>query len=142
MEFTIKTRREAAEAGETKYFTGRPCSRGHLGPRYTVSGICCKCNVEATKTYSKRMHQKINARLQGHFSYALHPADHAAALAYCQALDLARGRVPGAPPPGPATEGPDPKQIARAVAAAVEARRSEVIEKYRPKQGEPYMPKP
>lgn len=109
----IKTRRAAAEAGETKYWTGRPCSKGHESPRYTSTGICCKCNVEATKAYSQRLRKSFNAKLQGHFSYSLHPDDHAAALAYCQALDLRRGRVPSQPQPPVVIEDIPPEQIQR-----------------------------
>lgn len=36
--------RDAAElAGSKKFDTGRPCMRGHLGPRYTSTGGCCAC---------------------------------------------------------------------------------------------------
>ncbi|WP_124618586.1 hypothetical protein [Burkholderia contaminans] len=36
-------------AGSAKYFTGRPCTRGHIEPRYTVSGVCMGCQREASK---------------------------------------------------------------------------------------------
>lgn len=90
----VKTRMEAAQAGEKKYRTGKPCSNGHDSPRYTSTGICCRCNVDAAKRYSGRVQLTVKAKLQGHFVYPLHPDDHASALAYCQALDLSRGRVP------------------------------------------------
>jgi len=35
--------------------------------------------------------------MRGEFGYPLHKDDHAAALAYCQALDMARGRTPHVP---------------------------------------------
>lgn len=109
----IKTRREAAIAGETKYWTGRQCGKAHDSPRYTSTGICCKCNAEATKAYSKRLRSTINAKQQGHFSYPSHPADHAAALAYCQALDLQRGRQPHTPDAPVIIEDVSPEQIQR-----------------------------
>lgn len=49
-----KTRKEAAELGETYYFTGVPCSNGHIAPRLTQNRNCKKCvehrNLERTKT--------------------------------------------------------------------------------------------
>lgn len=39
----IINRTEAIAAGLTKYFTGERCGRGHVAPRYTVSGNCCQC---------------------------------------------------------------------------------------------------
>lgn len=93
----VKTRREAADAGERKYYTGKPCIHGHSGWRYTASGICCECNSAATAKYNKRLMQKISSRLQGHFSYPSHPDDIPALLAYAQALDIQRGRVPHVP---------------------------------------------
>lgn len=47
------------------------------------------------------------------FAYMLHPDDHAAMLAYCQALDMQRGRVPQVPEPPPKVEPHTPEQIRR-----------------------------
>lgn len=33
----------AAESGSLLYFTGKPCKRGHLEPRKTVTGGCVEC---------------------------------------------------------------------------------------------------
>lgn len=93
----IKTRRQAAESGESKYYTGRPCSKGHDGPRYVASGICCKCNSEGVKRYNSKVALLKNNKLAGAFVYDLHLDDHAALLAYAQALDLQRGRTPRVP---------------------------------------------
>lgn len=113
----IKTRRQAAEAGENKYYTGSPCVNGHDSLRYTTSGICCKCNAEGVKTYNKKLRRIKGAKLSGTFFYELHPEDHAAALAYCQALDLARGKVPHTPQAQPVPASVDaielPEFIAR-----------------------------
>lgn len=40
-----KTRAEAKAAGVTHYFTGEPCSRGHVAPRKT-KGACVECMRE------------------------------------------------------------------------------------------------
>lgn len=93
----VKTRRQAAEAGENKYFTGRPCKNGHLSLRYTNSGICCACNVAAAKKYNNGLRVAKNTSQAGLFAYSLHVDDFPAALAYCQALDLMRGRTPSVP---------------------------------------------
>ena len=96
---TIKTRRQANEAGENKYWTGTPCKRGHNSLRYTVSGICCACIAESRRSYNTKFTKKRIEKALGYFSYPIHPDDCAAALAYCQALDMARGRTPHVPPP-------------------------------------------
>ncbi len=90
----IKTRRQAAESGQSQYYTGKPCNKGHDGPRYTASGICCKCNALASKAYNNKMRFVSNNIAADNFIYNLHPADHAAAEAYCQALDMQRGIKP------------------------------------------------
>lgn len=110
----IKKRRDAAEAGENKYYTGRPCTNGHDSPRYTSSGICCKCNSEGVKNYNKRMRTAKNSHKAGFFSYPAHPDDHAALLAYAQALDLQRGRPPHIPTPAAAPAHVDIAEARRA----------------------------
>lgn len=39
----VISRKEAREKGLTQFFTGRPCSRGHLEPRSTSGGMCRGC---------------------------------------------------------------------------------------------------
>ena len=109
----IKTRRQAADAGESKYFTGKPCKHGHTGPRYTCSGICCACNSQLAKSYNGRLAKIANNRAAGNFAYPAHPDDHAALLAYAQGLDLARGRIPHAPAAPVQHEAQTPEQIRR-----------------------------
>ena len=43
-----ETRKAAAEAGEYTY-RGSPCKRGHAGVRYTLSGACQKCVIDAVE---------------------------------------------------------------------------------------------
>ena len=40
-----KTRAEAKATGATHYFTGKPCTRGHIAPRKT-KGCCVECMKE------------------------------------------------------------------------------------------------
>ncbi len=42
----LRTRKEALAAGETVYFTGKPCRRGHVAPQFVVSRGCCACRQE------------------------------------------------------------------------------------------------
>jgi group I intron endonuclease len=42
------TRTEAKRVGARKYFTGKPCARGHVVPRYT-KGECVACASESAK---------------------------------------------------------------------------------------------
>lgn len=41
----IISRAEAKELGLTRYYTGRPCGRGHIVERYTSKGECVKCKL-------------------------------------------------------------------------------------------------
>lgn len=135
----IKTRREAAAAGERKYMTGRPCNKGHESIRYTVSGICCQCQKEAAKSYSAKMNRTIVSKALGHFGYDLHPDDHAVAHAYCQALDLARGRTPKALPPRVKT-GAEWAQQCREEGVVILARqRAAAISPINPPPGTPHI---
>lgn len=40
------TRKEARLFGEVRYFTGKPCSRGHISERWTCSSKCVACHYE------------------------------------------------------------------------------------------------
>lgn len=39
----LSTRDEAKSAGHTFFYTGKPCKRGHVAPRYTSSPMCAEC---------------------------------------------------------------------------------------------------
>jgi len=42
----LATRRlDALNAGMTHYFTGKPCSRGHVARRWTSNGVCVECEA-------------------------------------------------------------------------------------------------
>ena len=45
------TRAKAKAAGETRYFTGKPCKRGHIAPRQSANGQCVSCGAEDTARY-------------------------------------------------------------------------------------------
>jgi hypothetical protein len=48
----VMTRQEALKAGLTRYFTGKPCPRGHISER-RVSGACGDCARELKREYNK-----------------------------------------------------------------------------------------
>lgn len=98
-------RKEAFERGLKRFYTGKPCAKGHDAERFVTTGGCVKCNAERSSLFKKSAAAASISNLRGHFGYPLHPDDYAAALAYCQGLDLARGRVPHAPEaPAPVEE--------------------------------------
>ena len=43
------SRLEAHGLGVAKYFTGRPCSRGHVSPRLTRHHECYACKIEGRR---------------------------------------------------------------------------------------------
>lgn len=42
-------REQAKSQGLKRYDMPKPCKRGHLGQRYTSTGICCECDLLAQK---------------------------------------------------------------------------------------------
>lgn len=92
------SRRDALNLGRRRFYTGRPCKNGHDAQRFVSTGGCVACNSDRAKAFSKASSVAANARARGMFAYELHPDDFAAARAYCQALDLARGRIPAQTP--------------------------------------------
>ena len=44
-----KTRLDAHKHGATKYFTGKPCHKGHVSYRYVASGLCAACASSKAK---------------------------------------------------------------------------------------------
>ena len=52
-----QTRAEAKAQGATHYFTGKPCSRGHIAPRKT-KGACVECMKEDWATDNARRAEK------------------------------------------------------------------------------------
>jgi len=55
----IMTRIQAAERGLLRFYTGKPCKRGHDSERYTRTNACIECQREATTKYN----QKVGAML-------------------------------------------------------------------------------
>jgi len=51
MDYALITRQEAFEQGKKRYFTGKPCSKGHVSERYVSIGSCCECQTGYTEQY-------------------------------------------------------------------------------------------
>lgn len=49
----IITRADAIAHGLAKYFTGKPCKRGHISARWTNTSNCADCTIE--RIYAQRM---------------------------------------------------------------------------------------
>jgi len=130
MKYDLISRKDAHEQNLKRFYTGKPCSHGHDAQRFVTTGGCVACNADRSRAFSK-----LTNSTQGRFTYALHPDDYAAAFAYCQALDLQRGRVPETPK---APRGAEPV----ALPAEIVKRRGELIRQYGPSASSPYLPKP
>jgi hypothetical protein len=61
-----RSRKEAAAAGLTKYFDGKPCKNGHVEPRY-LSGNCARCTVDRAAAWNARNPGAANARLKRYY---------------------------------------------------------------------------
>lgn len=55
-----KTRAEAQAMRSAKYFTGVPCKRGHVAPRYVDNSVCMTCRAEDVRV--KRLEDRIARR--------------------------------------------------------------------------------
>lgn len=53
----IITRNEAHERGLLRFFTGKPCARGHIAERATVNGVCFACRNARAKTPQYRAYR-------------------------------------------------------------------------------------
>lgn len=49
----ITTRAAALSLGAQLYYTGKPCKRGHLSPRYAAGGACSECTKLANKAQDR-----------------------------------------------------------------------------------------
>lgn len=96
----IISQKDAVAKGMDVYYTGRPCSRGHYSPRNAVTGACLACVKTYQRTYQAERRRLLaiakHSAMAGDaiLQYRLHADDLPAALAYCQGLDIQRGRIP------------------------------------------------
>jgi hypothetical protein len=55
------TRQEAIARGEVHYNTGKPCSKGHVEGRYTLSGTCVACTRDAVEKNREKVLERRRA---------------------------------------------------------------------------------
>lgn len=53
----VISRKDAKTQGLARYFTGKPCKRGHVAKRFTSCAICVECNKENTKEWRENNSQ-------------------------------------------------------------------------------------
>lgn len=59
----IIQRKTAVERGLKRYFTSKPCKRGHISERHTSSGECISCNSDrASSDHSRRVKREWNSK--------------------------------------------------------------------------------
>jgi hypothetical protein len=84
---SVELWKEATAKGATHYFTGQPCKRGHLAPRFVSNTGCTEC---ARMTAA----EKEAFAMPKTFKFPnLHSDDHAEARAFCQMLQARRGTL-------------------------------------------------
>jgi hypothetical protein len=66
--FKPQERAAAKAAGETMYFTGRPCGKGHLGMRFTSSGTCHECSLLSQKENRLKHHEYRKAKEKARYA--------------------------------------------------------------------------
>jgi hypothetical protein len=58
----LASRKLAIKRGETTYFTGKPCSKGHIAVRWVVNHTCSECTKEKSKAVSQVVRKERNSR--------------------------------------------------------------------------------
>lgn len=59
--------KEAREKGVRYYFTGKPCPRGHIGPRFASIRRCRKCCDEDKDLWEARHPERVKAYAAQHY---------------------------------------------------------------------------
>lgn len=54
-----KTSAEARTLGLKRYFTGKPCPRGHVAPRFASIHSCCECARIKAAAYAKENRERL-----------------------------------------------------------------------------------
>lgn len=59
---TMTPRQIAIKEGNTRYYTGKTCPRGHLSERMVSTRACCACASEKKAEWIKANPEKVNAQ--------------------------------------------------------------------------------
>ena len=58
MNSPYKTREEALAAHQSKYFSGKPCSYGHVGDHWAATDMCCECAKDNVNKPTRRRRRR------------------------------------------------------------------------------------
>lgn len=58
----VKTRAQAIEAGDIRFYNGKPCPKGHLAERFTTGGNCVECQRESAERLREKVREGRLAR--------------------------------------------------------------------------------
>ncbi len=61
-------RKAAKVRGEDRYFTGRPCLKGHLSERHTNSGYCIECRREKDRDFYHKNLEKFELKAKRRYA--------------------------------------------------------------------------
>lgn len=59
----VISRKDAVARGLPRYFTGKPCKRGHLAWRAAVNCVCYDCQILKTRAYAAINADKVRASI-------------------------------------------------------------------------------
>lgn len=59
---------DAKARGLKRYFTGKPCKRGHISQRWSASGLCISCSHELNAEWHARNRQSVRVRRSKYYS--------------------------------------------------------------------------
>jgi hypothetical protein len=62
------TRADAKRLGLTRYFTGKPCKRGHVAERVLTTGFCIECRREWDRKWSQDNPEKVHTKAQKRYA--------------------------------------------------------------------------
>ena len=63
----VMSRKEARARGLKHYFTGEPCKRGHISPRYVSCKMCTACNNERSLVNYHNNKDAISTRRKNYY---------------------------------------------------------------------------
>lgn len=55
---SLSPRQQAVVNGDVTYFTGKPCNKGHISVRFTLTSNCKECQQNYAKEHQTRLHLK------------------------------------------------------------------------------------
>lgn len=55
------SREEAITKGLVRFQASKPCVRGHMGHRYTLTGNCVQCVIDRSLAHQAKMRDRIRA---------------------------------------------------------------------------------